>query len=206
MRNRTRVIAAAAVTAALAAGGTAGALAATAGAKPGGHATTKPASGRCTTDSDLAARLGVSNTRLDQAATAVKTSLSKASATPAEDQFYVMLARGLGVSQARVQQAYAAMKPCESKSGSGPAAKSGHNSGASAAGQRRLEAAFSAAVARELHVTPARVSAALQSMFAAGRAETSSPAFAAAARSLGVTTGQLRDAMAHAKQSLAGGA
>ncbi len=41
-------------------------------------------------------------------------------------------------------------------------------------------------------------------LFAAGRADTSSPAFAAAARSLGVSTKQLSAALAHAKQSLAG--
>ena len=62
-----------------------------------------------------------------------------------------------------------------------------------------------AAVARELHVSTARVSAALQPLFAAGHADTSSPAFAAAARALGVSTGQLQTALAHAKQSLAQG-
>src|SRR5215831_12389683 len=61
------------------------------------------------------------------------------------------------------------------------------------------------AVARELHVSTARVSAALQPLFAAGHADTSSPAFAAAARSLGVSTQQLFAALAHAKQSLAQG-
>ena len=65
--------------------------------------------------------------------------------------------------------------------------------------------ALVSAVARELHVSPARVSAALQPLFAAGHADTSSPAFAAAARALGVSTGQLQTALAHAKQSLAQG-
>ena len=41
--------------------------------------------------------------------------------------------------------------------------------------------------------------------FAAGQADTSSPVFAAAARSLGVSVQQLSTALAHAKQSLAGG-
>jgi hypothetical protein len=63
--------------------------------------------------------------------------------------------------------------------------------------------AMVAAVAAELHVSTARVSAALQPLFAAGQAETSSPAFAAAARALGVSTQQLDTALAHAKQSLA---
>ena len=64
--------------------------------------------------------------------------------------------------------------------------------------------AIVAAVAQALHVSPARVSAALAPLFAAGRADTSSPAFAAAARSLGVSTKQLSAALTHAKQSLAG--
>jgi hypothetical protein len=62
--------------------------------------------------------------------------------------------------------------------------------------------AMVAAVAQELHVSTARVGAALQPLFAAGHADTSSPAFAAA-RALGVSTGQLSIALAHAKQSLA---
>ena len=64
---------------------------------------------------------------------------------------------------------------------------------------------MTASVARELHVSTAQVSAALQPLLAAGRADTSSPAFAAAARSLGVSTHQLDTALMHAKQSLAPG-
>jgi hypothetical protein len=60
-------------------------------------------------------------------------------------------------------------------------------------------------VAQELHVSTARVSAALQPLFAAGRAGASSPVLAAAARSLGVSTQRLSTALVHAKQSLAGG-
>ena len=63
--------------------------------------------------------------------------------------------------------------------------------------------AIVAAVARQLHISTARVSAALQPLFAAGHADTSSPAFAAAARALGVSAGQLQTALAHAKQNLA---
>ena len=66
--------------------------------------------------------------------------------------------------------------------------------------------AMVAAVARELHVSTARVSAALQPLFAAGHADPSSPAFAAAARALGVSTQQLSTALIHAKESLAAGA
>ena len=75
--------------------------------------------------------------------------------------------------------------------------------GSKAAEERQGHDAMTAAVARELHVSAARVGAALRPLFAAGRAQTSSPAFAAAARSLGVSTQQLNTALVHAKQSLA---
>jgi 2-hydroxychromene-2-carboxylate isomerase len=65
--------------------------------------------------------------------------------------------------------------------------------------------AMVAAVARELHRSVAQVSAALQPLFAAGQADTSSPVFAAAARSLDVSTQQLATALEQAKQNLAGG-
>jgi hypothetical protein len=82
--------------------------------------------------------------------------------------------------------------------------------GAKAAGSRSAQErqghdAIAAAVARELHVSTARVNAALRPLFAAGQADTSSPVFAAAARSLGVSTQQLFAALAHGKQSLAAG-
>jgi hypothetical protein len=65
--------------------------------------------------------------------------------------------------------------------------------------------AIVAAVAGELHVNAARVGAVLQPLFAAGQADTASPVFAAAARSLDVSIQQLAAALAQAKQSLAGG-
>jgi hypothetical protein len=199
MRNRTRVFAAAAVvTAAVAAGSTATAMASTAGVKPGPHAKTVSVSVRCAPDSDLAARLGVSPARLDRALRAVKTSLSTASAKPTEDQFDAALARDLGIPRARVRQAFAAEKPCASKPvGSKsprpePAAQQGNE-------------ALAAAAARELHVSTAQVNAALRPLFAAGYADPSSPVFAAAARALGVSAKQLSAALVDAKQSLAGG-
>jgi len=76
---------------------------------------------------------------------------------------------------------------------------------AAAAAERQGHDAMTAAVARELHVSVARVGAALRPLFAAGHADTSSPAFAAAARSIGVSTQQLNTALGHAKQSLAPG-
>jgi hypothetical protein len=65
--------------------------------------------------------------------------------------------------------------------------------------------AIVAAVAGELHMSTARVSGALQPLFAAGQADPASPAFAAAARSLGVSVQQLAAALVQAKQSVAGG-
>ncbi len=79
------------------------------------------------------------------------------------------------------------------------------SAGSKSAEERQGHDAITAAVAQELHVSTARASAALQPLFAAGRADTSSPVFSAAARSLGVSTQQLSAALAHAKQSLAGG-
>lgn len=194
MRNRTRVIAAAAaVTAALAGGGTVTAMASTAGAKPATHAKTVPTSYQCAPASDLAARLGVSPARLDRALWAVKTSLSAASAKPAEGQFDAALARALHVSQARVRHAFAAEKPCEPKTGgtkTAPSGQQGHE-------------ALAMAVARELHISLAKVNAALQPLFAAGRADPSSAVFTAAARALGVSPGQLDAALISAKESLA---
>ena len=73
------------------------------------------------------------------------------------------------------------------------------------ASEKQGHDAIVVAVAGELHVSPARVSAALRPLFAAGHADTSSPVFAAAARSLGVSVQQLSTALAHAKQSLGGG-
>ena len=79
------------------------------------------------------------------------------------------------------------------------------SAGAKAAEERQGHNAMTALVAAALHVSTARASAALRPLFAAGRADTSSPAFAAAARSLGVSTQQLATALMHAKQSLAAG-
>jgi 2-hydroxychromene-2-carboxylate isomerase len=77
--------------------------------------------------------------------------------------------------------------------------------GSKSAEERQAHDAMTAVVARELHVSTARAGAALRPLFAAGRADTSSRAFAAAARSLGVSAQQLNTALAHAKQSLAAG-
>ena len=199
MRNRTRVIAAAAaVTAALAAGGTTTAMASTAGAKPAAHAKTVSTTYRCAPASDLAARLGVSTARLDRALRAVKMSLSTAGGKPTEEQFGAALARALHVSRAQVRHAFAAEKPCEPKNGG---AKSGGPKPAPS--EQQGHEALAMAVARELHISMAKVNTALQPLFAAGHADPSSPVFTAAARALGVTPGQLDAALVSAKESLA---
>jgi hypothetical protein len=64
--------------------------------------------------------------------------------------------------------------------------------------------AMVASVAQSLNLSTSRVAAALAPIFAAGHADTASPAFAAAARSLGVSPQQLSAALGQAKQSLAG--
>jgi len=89
--------------------------------------------------------------------------------------------------------------------GKPPAPAKTASAGAKAAEERQGHNAMTASVAAALHVSTARVSAALRPLFAAGRADTSSPAFAAAARSLGVSTQQLATALMHAKLSLAAG-
>lgn len=204
MRNRTKAFAAAAVAAALAAGGTAGAMASTAGAEPGAHATTVSATKKAPDSNGVAAQLGVSQARLDQALRAAKESLSKAgNATP--DQFDATLARILGIPLARVRHALppepaGGAKVGGPKVGGSRAAASGAKAKAPGGTQ-----ALTAAVASELHVTKARVAAALRPMFEAGYVDPSSPAFVAAARSLGVSTAQLQAALTHAKESLGAG-
>src|SRR5215471_5365307 len=87
-----------------------------------------------------------------------------------------------------------------------PMSAIGKPGGAKAAGsrpadERQAQDAMTAAVAQALHVSTARVSAALRPLFAAGNADTSSAAFAAVARSLGVSAHQLAAALMHAKES-----
>ncbi|HEY2690817.1 MAG TPA: hypothetical protein VGJ50_20415, partial [Streptosporangiaceae bacterium] len=121
---------------------------------------------------------------------------------------FAAAARSLGVSAQQLTTALAQAK--QSLAGSAAAQQGPGGSKTAPAGSKRAEErqghdAMVAAVAGELHVSTARVSAALRPLFAAGRADTSSPVFAAAARSLGVSAQQLTTALAQAKQSLAGG-
>jgi hypothetical protein len=200
MRNRTKRLAAAAAGTVALAGISTAALASMTDGKPGTHSKKESVSGKrgAESDSDLAARLGVSPERLDQALRAAKISLSKASAKPTEARFVATLARILGISEARVRQAIPVGQAEGSKTAGSKAAKEPNN-----AATRAANAAFAAAVARELNISTARVKAALRPLFAAGAADPASPVFAAAARSLGVSAQQLYSALVHAKESLA---
>jgi 2-hydroxychromene-2-carboxylate isomerase len=111
-------------------------------------------------------------------------------------------ARSLGVSTNQLYAAlvHAKLSLAGAHARQGPARSKAV--GANSAAEQQSRAAMTAAVARALHVSTARVNAALRPLFAAGQADTSSPIFAAAARSLGVSTHQLDAALRHAKQSM----
>jgi 2-hydroxychromene-2-carboxylate isomerase len=209
MRNRTRMIAAAAVIAALAAGSGA-AAASTTGAKPGAPAKTLSASGNPDSPAEVAghnAMVAAVAQELHMSTARVSAALQPLFAAGRADTSSVVAAaaRSLGVS---TQQLSAALAHAKQSLGGGTPAKRGPG-GSKAVGANSAEKAghdaIVAVVARELHVSTARVSAALQPLFSAGRADTSSSAFAAAARSLGVSTQQLSAALGHGKQSLAPG-
>lgn len=204
MRNRTRVIAAGVVAAAALAGSGAAAVASTSGATPAAPASanqvrTVSAGAKCVPGSNVAARLGVSPDRLDQALRAFKMSHRNTNRDVSQSQFDAAVARNLGVSPSRVRQAFAAGDP-------GCASKSGGAKAASPQDEQRAQAAMTRVVVQELHVSADRAAAALRPIFAAGHAEINSPTFATAARSLGVSTQQLATALMHAKESLAPGA
>jgi hypothetical protein len=192
MHYRTKVIAAAAATAAFAAGSVGAAMASTTGGKPPAKHVSANAKG--VPDVGLAAQLGVSQARLDHAMRDVKTSLVRGNAKPTEGEFEALLARLLGIPQARVHRAFTA--------GNSVTKKAARPSASAMAAQID---AMTAAVARESHVSTARATAALRPLFAAGRNYTTSQAIAEAARLLGVSTQQLNTALKHAKQGLAGG-
>ena len=202
MRNRTRMIAAAAAVAAALAAGSTVAVAAAAGGKPGAPAKTMSASEKPGHDAMVAAvarELHVSAARVGAALQPLFAAGHADTSSPA----FAAAARALGVSTGQLDAALAHAKQSLAGGQQGPVGAKTPPAGSKAAEERQGHDAMVAAVAAELHVSAARVSAALQPLFAAGHADTSSPAFAAAARALGVSTGQLDAALAHAKQSLA---
>jgi hypothetical protein len=210
MRSRTRMIAAAAVAAAALAAGTGAAVAGTAGGKAAAPAATKGAEerqGHAAMTASVARELHVSTARVSAA---LRPLFAAGRAYPSSPAF-VAAARSLGVSTheldtalVHAKESLAATMHIKQRPGGSKAAGS-KASGSQSADERQARAAMTASVARELHVSTAQVSAALRPLFAAGRADPSSPAFAAAARSLGVSTHQLDTALMHAKQSLAQG-
>lgn len=209
MRNRTRIIAAAAAVTAALAGTTGTAMAATNCPKGGTPATTASVTSKQPVSLNaLAARLGVSPERLDRALREVKTSFGKAGGTPTQYQFEAKLARVLGISLARVRHAFPAGTFSVVKPGAPKGTDGKKGAGAqpphSKAPAQATQDAFAAAVASTLNISTAQVKVALAPLFAAGNVDTSSATFAAAAQSLGVTVQQLDDALMHAKQSLAG--
>ncbi|HXT89363.1 MAG TPA: hypothetical protein VN714_08895 [Trebonia sp.] len=213
MRNRTRLIAAAAAVTAALAGTTGTAMAATGCPKTGIPAkTVSVTSSQSISLNALAARLGVSPARLDRALREVKTSFGKAG-TPTQRQFEARLAHVLGIPLARVRHAFPPgtvkiVKPGAPTAAGGKEAGGKKDNGAkpprSNAPAQPTDAAFVAAVASALNLSTAQVKAALAPLLAAGSADTSSATFAAAAQSLGVSVQQLDDALMQAKQSLAG--
>jgi DNA-binding transcriptional regulator YdaS (Cro superfamily) len=174
-----------------------------------------PANGRSVVvDSQLAARLGVSTARLEQALRQVKLELRQAGIMPTQQRFDALLAHLLGISQATVRQAFPAVTATPKGiqvSVSGPVGSKGPTTACAKPPRGKVtapppqqgEEAIAAAVARDLNLSTAQVEAALQPVFAAGHADPSSPAFAAAAAQLGVSVQQLAGALTQGKQSLA---
>ena len=175
--------------------------------KPGGSKAAEERQGHDALTAAVSRELHVSTARVS----AALQPLFAAGQADTSSPVFAAAARSLGVSTQQLSAALAHAKQslaggthAQQSPGGSKAARSKAASSKSAE-ERQGHDALTAAVARELHVSTARVSAALQPLFAAGRADTSSPVFAAAARSLGVSTQQLSAALAHAKQSLAGG-
>ena len=192
MRNRTRMIAAAAaVTAALAAGSGA-AVASTTGAKPGAPAKTvsaseKPGGSEAVGSSPL--RSGRATTRSrrrwPRSCTSVRPGSARRSsrcsrrAGPTRRRRYsrrppVRLVSAPSSCPPRSRTASRAWPQARTPSSARAAPRP---SVPSPAEERQGHDAITAAVAQELHVSTARVNAALQPLFAAGRADTSSPVF-----------------------------
>jgi 2-hydroxychromene-2-carboxylate isomerase len=225
MRNRTRVIAAAAaVSAALAAGGGA-AVASTTGAKPGTSAKTVSASegprgsrvvgsksgeerqGHGAIEAAVARELHLSLTQVNAALQPVFAAGQADTSSPV----FAAAARSLGISTqqlaaalAQARQSLAAGMQAQQSPG-GSKATGSKPVGSKSGEEQQGHDAIAAAVAQELRLSTAQVNAALQPLFAAGQADTSSPELAAAARSLGVSAQQLFAALTQAKQSMAPG-
>lgn len=209
MRNRTRVLAATAITAGLVTGAAGVAMASTANVQPPAQVRQVTIKAKCVLKSDQAAKLGVPVPRSGKGKQVIRISVGKAGGQPVKvDQpvkvkASAALPNGPGLPPGHARQVYGT-------AGNPPCAQSAGLKGAVSKVSVRVsvpkgQAAIIAAVASELNVPPARVAVALAPVLASGRVEVSSRAFAAAAASLGVSPGQLAGALAQAKESLAGG-
>jgi hypothetical protein len=219
MRSRTRIIAAGAAVAAALAGGGGAAIASATGGKPGAPASTMSASQKPRPsaaeeqsghDAIVAAVASTLHVSTAQVSAALQPMFAAGYSDPSSPVF-AAAARALGVSTDQLNFALVhaklsltalvhARQVVKARGAQDAGAKS---AAAGPAAERQGHDAMAAAVARALHVSTARVSAALRPIFAAGHSDPSSPAFAAAARALGVSADQLSAALAGAKQSLA---
>src|SRR5690242_6004034 len=210
MRNRTKMMAAAAaVAAALAAGSTVAAASGTAtasgtGAKPAKTVAASEKQGHDAMVAAVARELNISTARVAAALQPLFAAGHADTSSPA----FAAAAGALGVSTDQLNTALIHAKQtlvAASLVKQRPDGVKSAPAGAKAAEEQQGHDAMVAAVARELNISTARVAAALQPLFAARHADTSLPAFAAAARALGVCSDQLNTSLMHAKQSLAQG-
>jgi predicted trehalose synthase len=146
-----------------------------------------------------AASLGVTVGQLEQALTSAKTSLASLP-SPTEDDLITAVATTLGLPVARVRDA---LQPMIGTPGpGGPATKEGDDPQNSPF----LSDAAAASLATALGVDQARAKAALAAVVALAAAsdgiDVGSPVFGEIAASLGVSSDQLRSALAELKQSL----
>ncbi len=208
--RRSRGVAAAALVVAMVAG-TSGAAAASQGngvPSPGGSpppATQKAGIAqkvkvgqRAEPLAQLAKRYGVSLTQLENALKNVKIALGQQGGSPTDPAIVAQFAQDLGLSQAQAEQLLnEVFGPATAKSGGGTAAAP-------------TTEAFIHGLAHQLgisHERAARLFRALERLDRRqGGIDPSSPQFAAIARGVGVTAGQLADAIRQVKVSLAGSA
>jgi len=210
VRSRTRIIAAAVAVSAAVAAGSGAAVAASAGGKPSAHATAGGTKGGNAAKAGHDAIVAVVARDLHLSTARVAAALAPifaAGHAEPDSRALAAAARSLGVStQGLIAALTDAKQSLAGAAGAkpGPGAKQGlAGTKAGAAADKAGHDAMVASVAQSLNLSTSQVSAALAPLFAAGRAETDSPQFSAAARALGVSTQQLNTALAHAKQSLA---
>jgi trimeric autotransporter adhesin len=203
VRSRTRIIAAAAAISAAVAAGSGAAVAASAGGKPSASATaSEPKGGSAATaghDAMVAMVARDLHLSTERVAAALAPIFAAGHADP-DSPVLAAAARSLGVS---TQGLIAALTHAKLSLAGAAGTRQSPGGKAGSSADKAGHEAMVASVAQSLNLSTSQVSAALAPLFAAGRAETESPQFRAAARALGVSTQQLNAALVHAKQSLA---